>query len=73
MPRYAVLIHLDKESGGYLVEVPDLPGVITEGVSKRDAIENAREVIRSHLAFFTEEGDTIPDPTYDAESVAVSL
>ena len=34
---------------GYTVTVPDLPGLVTEGRSLRDAREMARDAIRCHL------------------------
>ena len=57
----------------YLVDVPDLPGVVTEGATETEAIGNASEAIRSHLAMLQREGETIPEPSYDARSVAVAV
>jgi predicted RNase H-like HicB family nuclease len=73
MRSYTILIHLDADSGMYLVDVPDLPGVVTEGATEADAIENASEAIRSHIAFLQREGEAIPEPSYDARSVAVTV
>jgi len=37
------------EEGGYTVYVPSLPGCISEGESKEEAIENIREAIELYL------------------------
>jgi predicted RNase H-like HicB family nuclease len=70
---YTILIHRDPDSGMYLVDVPDLPGVITEGTTKAEAIANATEAIRSHLSFLQREGEAVPEPSYDARSIAVAV
>jgi predicted RNase H-like HicB family nuclease len=70
---YTILIHRDADSGMYLVDVPDLPGVVTEGATEAEAIANASEAIRSHIAFLQREGEEIPEPSYDARSVAVAV
>lgn len=72
MRNYTILIHRDTDSDVYLVDVPDLPGVVTEGLTQAEAIANASEAIRSHLAFLRHEGETIPEPSYDARSVTVA-
>lgn len=73
MRNYTILIHRDAHSGMYLMDVPDLPGVVTEGASEAEALANASEAIRSHLAFLRREGEAIPEPSYDARSVAVPV
>lgn len=73
MRSYAILIHRDADSGMYLVDVPDLPAVVTEGATEAEAVANATEAIRSHLAFLQREGEELPEPSYDARSVAVAV
>jgi antitoxin HicB len=73
MRSYTILIHRDADSGMYLVDVPDLPGVATEGATEAEAVANASEAIRSHLAFLQREGEIIPEPSYDARSVVVAV
>lgn len=50
MRSYAIFIHCDADSGMYFVDVPDLPAVVTEGTTEAEAVANAWEAIRSHLA-----------------------
>ena len=43
-------IYLEKsEEGGYTVTVPSLPGCISEGDTKEEAIENIKEAIELYL------------------------
>ena len=37
------------DEGGYTVIVPSLPGCISEGNSKKEALENIREAIQLYL------------------------
>ena len=37
------------EEGGYTITVPSLPGCISEGESREEAIRNIREVIELYL------------------------
>ncbi len=72
MRSYTILLHHDTNSGMVLVDVPDLPGVVTEGATEVEAIANAAEAVRGHLAFLQREGEAIPEPAYDSRSVAVA-
>jgi predicted RNase H-like HicB family nuclease len=43
-------IYLEKsEEGGYTVTVPSLPGCISEGDTKEEAIKNIKEAIELYL------------------------
>ena len=37
------------EEGGYVVTVPSLPGIVTEGDTLKEARARAKEAIRGHL------------------------
>ena len=45
---------------GYTVEVPALPGCITEGDTVQEALANAREAIAGYLESLTDDGLPIP-------------
>ena len=47
--RFAVVLEPDEE-GGFTVLVPSLPGVITQGESVEQALDNARDAIALTLA-----------------------
>lgn len=50
------------EGGGYLVEFPDVPGVISDGETPEEAIRNGRDALKAALLTMKEFGDTIPKP-----------
>lgn len=54
-----------QEEGGYTVYVPSLPGCISEGETKEEAIENIKEAIElyleadeNELVVYQEKGET---------------
>ena len=55
---YHVLL-IDSEDGGYTVEVPALPGCISEGDTREEALRNVREAIEGYLAVLQEDGRQI--------------
>jgi predicted RNase H-like HicB family nuclease len=54
--RYRVLIEQD-EDGVFVVEVPSLPGCVTQGRSRRQAVDNVREAISLYLDSIEAHGD----------------
>jgi len=61
--RYSVVLLPDHEAGGFTVEVPDLPGCVTEGDTFEEALEMAEEAIEGFLVVMKKDGDPIPMPT----------
>ena len=59
--KYRVLIEQD-EDGMYVAEVPSLPGCISQGQTREEAVENAREAIAAYLESLEAHGDPIPPP-----------
>lgn len=43
------VIFIPQDNGGYTVEVPDLPGCVSEGETFEDAKENITEAIELYL------------------------
>ena len=58
--EYTVILHQDEEYGGYWVEVPALPGCVSQGKSREEALNNIREAIGLHLECMREDGEEIP-------------
>ena len=48
------------EEGGYLVTVPALPGIVTQGDDLQDAREMAEDAIKCHLAGIIKENRQCP-------------
>ncbi|KRT65375.1 MAG: hypothetical protein XU11_C0028G0028 [Candidatus Dadabacteria bacterium CSP1-2] len=47
--------------GGYIVTVPALPGLVTEGDTLDEAREMARDAIRAYLESLIKDGEPIPE------------
>ncbi|MCS6954424.1 MAG: type II toxin-antitoxin system HicB family antitoxin [Bryobacteraceae bacterium] len=65
LDRYPFLVRpLSKEEGGgYLVEFPDFPGVISDGETPEEAIRNGQDALAAALLTMQEFGDPIPRPS----------
>ena len=57
------------EKEGYTVEVPDLPGCVTEGKDLVDAIEMGVEAASGWVLGELEEGNNIPAPSLRKENI----
>jgi predicted RNase H-like HicB family nuclease len=56
-----VILVPDPEEGGYTVEVPSLPGCISQGETIDEAVANIKEAIELYLEVLVEDGKPIPD------------
>lgn len=63
MFRYPVKLTLDKAEGGYVVTFQDIPEAITQGDTKEDALEQAKDALETALDFYFEEKRIIPLPS----------
>ena len=57
--RYTVVLE-EEADGGYVVSVPALPGCVSEGDTRAEAIANIREAIALYIDDCREAGDPIP-------------
>ena len=58
--RYTVVLEPDEEGQGYTVRVPALPGCVTEGSTREEALANAREAIIGFLEALEKAGEPVP-------------
>lgn len=68
--RYRVLIEQD-EDGVYVAEVPSLPGCVSQGNTRCEAIDNVKEAIAVYVESLEAHGDPIP-PSISEEVVEVA-
>ena len=47
--------------GGYVVTVPALPGCVSQGDTRDQAVANIREAIQAYVEALRKVGDPIPD------------
>jgi predicted RNase H-like HicB family nuclease len=59
--RYRVLIEQD-EDGVFVAEVPSLPGCISQGGTRDEALSNVREAVGLYLESLEAHGDPVPPP-----------
>lgn len=59
--KYRVLIEQD-EDGVFVAEVPSLPGCISQGDTRAEALENIREAISVYLESLEAHGEPVPPP-----------
>ncbi|WP_347275465.1 type II toxin-antitoxin system HicB family antitoxin [Candidatus Kuenenia sp.] len=57
-----MIIYWDKADSIYVVEVPELPGCMAHGKSKKEALENAENAVTLWLKTTKEDGIQIPEP-----------
>lgn len=59
------------EDGYWVAECPSLPGCISQGKTKAEAIANIREAIDGWIDTATAHGLSVPEETFDIHVVAV--
>ena len=59
------------QDGYWVAECPSLPGCISQGKDKGDAIANIRDAIDGWIETAKAHGQPIPDETFDIHVVAV--
>ena len=59
------------EDGYWVAECPSLPGCISQGATKEEAIANVREAIQGYIAALEADGLPVPEEHFEALLVAV--
>lgn len=54
------IVLLTPDSGGYVAEVPSLPGCVSQGDTAAEAVANIREAIRLYIEVLREDGRPVP-------------
>lgn len=62
MTRHAVTIYWSKEDGVFIAEVPELPGCMADGPTRKKALANVEVVIEEWIKTAKELGRPIPEP-----------
>ena len=57
------------EEGGFVVSVPDLPGIWTQGETRDEALVNVSEAIAGYLETLEAEGWPVPEPVIERATV----
>ena len=62
MYKYELIIYWSEEDGRYIIEVPELPGCMADGLTYEEAIKNAEVVISEWVDTARGLGREIPQP-----------
>ena len=69
--KYRILIEQD-EDGMFVAECPSLPGCISQGKTRAEAVENIHDAIKGYLESLKKHDEPIP-PTIDEEIIEVAV
>lgn len=59
------------EDNFWVAECPSLPGCVSQGSTKEEAINNIREAIQGYVEALEEDGLPVPEDKFEAILVAV--
>ncbi len=59
------------EDDNYVAECPSLPGCVSQGKTREEAILNIREAIQGYIAALDQDHIPVPPEKFDAMLVAV--
>ena len=68
--KYTVVI--EKSPDNYAAYVPDLPGCVATGRTRKETLAEIREAIELHLESLCEHGEPAPQPQATADIVEVA-
>ncbi len=59
---YELIIYWSKEDDAFIVDVPELPGCMADGVTYEEAVTNAQRVIEEWVETAHSLGRPVPEP-----------
>ena len=59
--KFRVLIEQD-EDGAFVAQCPSLPGCVSQGTSRNEALANIRDAIQGYLESLKQHDEPIPPP-----------
>jgi predicted RNase H-like HicB family nuclease len=65
MALYRVLIEQD-EDGVFVAECPSLPGCVSQGATRDEAVTNIKDAISGYLESLRQHNEPIPPSTWEA-------
>jgi antitoxin HicB len=69
--KYRILIEQD-EDNMFVAEVPSLPGCVSQGETRAEAIENAKDAIKGYIESLKKHNEPIP-PSISEEIVEIAV
>jgi antitoxin HicB len=71
--RYSVVLAPDREEGGFVASVPALPGCVTEGDTRDEALANVRDLIQLYIEDLEAHGEPVPEETDQPQLLLVEV
>jgi len=71
--EYTIVLDPDENGRGYTVLVPALPGCVTQGRSRAEALTRAREAIAGYIASLEEDGEPVPEERRPIQVLKVAV
>lgn len=71
--RFKVILEWDEETKVYAVTVPQLPGCVTQGKTREEALERIQEAIAGHIEALKLIGEPVPQGDVEFAEVQVSV
>lgn len=71
--EYTVILEPDEKGRGYTVVVPALPGCVTQGKTRKQAIERAKEAIALYLESLRADGQPLPEEKRPVQMLKVAV
>ena len=71
--EYTIVLDPAEDGEGYTVLVPALPGCITQGRTREEAIERAKEAIAAYIESLRADGEPVPQETLPVEVFKVAV
>ena len=65
------LVVVEKGKSSYGAYVPDLPGCVAAGESRREVLKLIRDAVKLHIEVLRESGRPVPEPTSKSDVVKV--
>lgn len=69
--KFRVVIEID-EDGVYVAQCPSLPGCISQGKTREEALENIKDAIKGYIESLRKHGEPVP-PGIEEELVDVNV
>ena len=73
MREYTVILEPDNEGRGYTVLVPALPGCVTQGRTRDEALSRASEAIAAYIESLQADGEPVPEEREPIEVLKVAV
>ena len=70
MTKYSIVL-VPADEGEYSVLIPALPGCFTQGETRDEAVEMAKEAISLHLESLLAHGESVPTDNTELDTIEV--